>query len=107
MLRLKPKVLSYAIGVLLFATPNTLYSEESDRLPAALLCSVSDQTVIVYLSRFNADGSAQYSSLSGGAVVVNSEGVVEPAATMNPGSCAGRTVQELREAGETREFAPG
>ena len=69
------------------------------------MCSASDQTVVVYLSSMGVDGSARYLGLSGGVAEVNSEGVVTPAGTMKPGNCAGRTIQELREAGQALEFA--
>lgn len=82
-----------------------LLAEESNDLPAALFCSRSELTFVVYLSRIEADGSAQYNGVSGGVAIVNSEGVVEPAESMKKGNCAGRTMQELREAGQTRDFA--
>ncbi|PSL14526.1 hypothetical protein [Shimia abyssi] len=88
-----------------FCVAEGAYAKGAGGLPAALMCSVSEQTFVVYLSRIEPDGSAQYSGLNGGVAKVNSDGVVEPAETMKQGDCAGRTIQELREAGQVLDFA--
>lgn len=85
--------------------PTGSYAAETTDLPAALLCSVGDRTTFIYLSRIQPDGSAEYSGLNGGVALVDATGVVEPAETMIQGDCVGKTIEDLRAAGKTREFA--
>ena len=95
-----------AVSVLAWAiAPTGTYAADTTDLPAALLCSVSDHTTFIYLSRIEPDGSAEYSGLNGGVAMVDAAGVVEPAETMIQGDCVGKTIQELRVAGKTRDFA--
>ena len=73
-------------------------------LPQALLCSVQDTLSVVYLTRVNADGSAIYLATPSDFVTVTPEGVVEHRNAAQS-DCTGRTVEQLRTAGQTRAFA--
>ncbi len=84
---------------------NPANASEFDTFPTALFCTVSDSTFVLYLTKLDSDGSALYAGVSGGAVTASKDGLVEPVATMNPGDCAGRTIDELRKAGKARDFA--
>ncbi|WP_299355226.1 hypothetical protein [uncultured Shimia sp.] len=83
---------------------NTSRAEDVADLPAAIMCAVSDQTYVVYLSKIESDGSALYAGIHGGVALVGADGKIKPTDTMNAGDCADRTIQELREAGKTRDF---
>ena len=71
-------------------------------LPHALICAKEGVTVVGYLARVNADGSAIYMSPSDILVAVSAEGVVD---NRSDGSCSGKTLAELRDSGQSRDFA--
>jgi hypothetical protein len=73
-------------------------------IPHALFCEKEGIIVIGYLARINSDGSAVYMSPSNIVVEVSPEGVVDNRAD---GSCAGKSLAELRENGQVRDFAAG
>ena len=58
--------------------------------------------MVGYLARVNADGSAIYMSPSDILVAVAAEGVVD---NRSDGSCSGKTLAELRDSGQSRDFA--
>lgn len=70
-------------------------------LPLALICAKGDVTVIGYLASINADGSAVYLTPANIVVAVSPEGVVDNRAD---GTCAGKSLDELRDNGQTRAF---
>ena len=71
-------------------------------LPHALICTKDSVTVVGYLARVNEDGSAVYMTSSRIAVEVSSDGVVDNRAD---GTCAGKSLNELRDSGQTRNFS--
>lgn len=72
------------------------------QLPHALICSNGGVTVVGYLTRVNGDGVSVYMTLSGITVTVSPEGKV---AERSSSSCSGKSLDELRDLGQTREFA--
>lgn len=70
-------------------------------LPQALICTKDSVTVVGYLARINADGSAVYMTPSNIVVEVSPDGVV---ANRSDGSCAGKSLDELRNSDQAREF---
>lgn len=73
--------------------------------PFAIICEFSEISHVFYLSKLQKDGVAVYVrpdgvigmiSLTGTASVVGGEG--------ERGSCGGKTIEELRSAGQTVEF---
>jgi hypothetical protein len=76
----------------------------AENIPHALFCEKEGVVVIGYLARVNSDGSAVYMSPSNIVVEVSPEGVVDNRAD---GSCAGKSLAELRENGQVRDFAAG
>ena len=71
-------------------------------LPHALFCGKEGVTVVGYLARVNADGSAIYMSPSDILVEVSAKGVVD---NRSGGTCSGKTLAELRDNGQARDFA--
>lgn len=71
-------------------------------LPQALICTSDDITAIGYLTRVNADGSAIYMAPNDIFVTVASDGRV---GNRGSGTCSGKTIDELRAIGLTRDFA--
>ena len=71
-------------------------------LPQALICTKDSVTVVGYLARINADGSAVYMTPSNIVVEVSSDGTVDRRAD---GTCAGKSLDELRNSGQARDFA--
>ena len=71
-------------------------------LPQALICTKDSVTVVGYLARINADGSAVYMTPSNIVVEVSSDGIVDNRAD---GTCAGKSLDELRDSGQARDFA--
>ena len=71
-------------------------------LPQALICTKDSVTVVGYLARINADGSAVYMTPSNIVVEVSPDGIVDNRAD---GTCAGKSLDELRNSGQSRDFA--
>ena len=104
-----PALLASAIamsfGAMGFGAAAQAQTEDPARgLPHALLCTVQDILFVGYLARIEADGSAIYMNPSSGHAMVSPEGVVSHPDGAQ-GSCAGQTIDELRAAGLTRDFA--
>jgi hypothetical protein len=75
-------------------------------LPAAIICyAPPDQSWrVIYLSKVNTNGDKMYITPDGRlTATVNAKGVME-APTNRPGSCYGKTVDELRSSGRILEF---
>ena len=90
------------IAILSMATTATAQQSTTiGDLPLALICAKEDVTVIGYLARVNADGSALYMTTTNIVVAVSPEGVVDNRAE---GTCAGKSLDELRASGQTRAF---
>ncbi len=81
-------------------------ADPSAYYPAAIVCSVAGKQNYVYLSAVESDGSVRYMTLVGAYVTFRPDGVAERPNQQGAGDCAGKTIEELRAAGQTREFAP-
>jgi hypothetical protein len=80
-------------------------AEDIKAFPLAIICEFSGISHVFYLSKLESDGVATYLrpdgvigrvSLTGTASVVGGEG--------ERGTCGGKTIDELRSAGQTFEF---
>jgi hypothetical protein len=102
-LRLLSGIVFSLVAVIGFST--TAIAQQKDpieNLPHALICAKGEVTVIGYLTRIDADGSAVYMTLNSVFVTVSPDGTV---GDRSAGTCSGKTLAELRAAGQTREFA--
>lgn len=91
-----------AVAILSIATAaNAQENNAIGNLPHALICAKDNVIVVGYLARVNTDGSAVYMTPSNIVVEVSADGVV---ANRSDGSCAGKSLDELRDGGQTREF---
>ena len=79
-------------------------AEQNITVPQVIICELKGVRHFAYLDRIDADGAATYLSHSGRFVTVSEGGVVTPGGQAVPGSCAGKTLEELRAAGQTRSF---
>lgn len=77
---------------------------DASQPPAVIVCTIDDTTHFAYLSVISADGTARYQSVGGGVAEFSEDGTVKAAGTMNTGNCSGKTIKQLREDGQTREF---
>jgi len=73
-----------------------------DDLPMALLCGKDQSIHVGYLTKVNADGSAFYMTINNAFVEVAPNGVV---GDRSGGTCSGKSLDELRALGQTRDFA--
>ncbi|MEH6836546.1 MULTISPECIES: hypothetical protein [Falsihalocynthiibacter] len=71
-------------------------------LPQALICDKAGITVVGYLAKVDAEGTAFYMTPNDIFVTVSSSGRVD---NRSDGSCSDKTLAELRANGQTREFA--
>lgn len=71
-------------------------------LPHALFCGKAGFTVVGYLTRVNADGSAVYMTPTGIVMEVSADGI---AGGRSEGNCSGKSMSELRANSQTRDFA--
>ena len=70
--------------------------------PDVILCKIDGGTLVVYLDRALDDGGAIYKGLGGSFATVDADGVFH---RENQQDCDGKTLDELRAAGKTRDFA--
>lgn len=69
-------------------------SEQDTAYPHTIVCEVKGLRYFLYLDHIAADGRAVYQTPSGKATALIEGGVVSRVAAI-PGSCAGKTVEEL------------
>ena len=69
--------------------------------PLVIICKNSGVSHFAYLDRIDAEGTATYMTPSGQFATVPAEGVVARGGVPVEGSCAGKTLEELRTAGQT------
>ena len=86
-------------------SPMQANAADSLDYPAVIVCSVAGKQNFAYLSAIEADGSAQYMSLTGAFATFDPEGQLNRPNQQAVGDCAGKSIQDLRDAGQTREFA--
>ncbi|MBT3143409.1 hypothetical protein DS909_03205 [Phaeobacter gallaeciensis] len=70
-------------------------------LPMAVICTKADTTVVGYLTKISPDGTTLYMAPNGNFVEFTPDGQVQDRAG---GSCSGKSLTELREAGQAIEF---
>ena len=94
-----------AIAMALMCNSVSVSAADMREFPSAVICNVGNGTqVIGYLSRVRKDGTAIYRA--GDIVaVIDADGIVEHSHLRQEGDCAGKSVEELRAAGQTVEFA--
>ena len=81
------------------------YATEVARyLPAAIVCSVAGKQHFAYLDVIEADGTARYITHAGSFAEIGVDGKVTRPGHLAVGDCADKTLTELREAGQTRDF---
>ncbi|WP_164658936.1 hypothetical protein [Tropicibacter sp. Alg240-R139] len=82
-----------------------VWAADTSQPPAVILCTIEGTTHYAYLSVVGADGTARYQSVGGGVAEFSADGTVKAAGTMNTGNCSGKTIKQLRQDGQTREFS--
>ena len=78
-------------------------ADQNVTYPQIIICGKSGIRYFAYLDRIGSDGVATYITPSGQSATI-SEGRVVRSKGAAAGSCAGKTIDELREAGQTRSF---
>lgn len=99
---------SIFFGALSVSLPTKAIAVELDDLPMALMCAEPNgRTILGYLNRVNPDGTAVYGTVLGDRfAVVDANGLVSVSElAVGGGSCDGRTIDDLRAAGQTRDFS--
>ncbi len=94
-------------GALFAAIALQAKAVELEELPFAVICEAPSGVAFVgYLSRVNPDGTAVYSTVLGRMFgQVDASGLIQMSDLVaGGGSCDGRTIDELRAAGQTRDF---
>ena len=94
-------------AALLIGAIGSSRAEAADQIitiPQMLICGLNGVRHFGYLDRIDADGTAIYMTPSGKFATVTEGGVVIRGVQAVPGSCSGKTLEELRAAGQTRSF---
>ncbi len=92
------------IGSFVIWHPGPASADEHNNLPAVIVCSIGDKQNFAYLATIEADGTARYMTMTGSFAEVSPDKVVMRKQNQAAGDCAGKTIDELRSAGQTREF---
>lgn len=98
---------SIFLGALTASLPTNAMAVEMEELPLALICKAPNGMAFLgYLNRVNPDGTAVYGTVLGDRfAVVDPNGLISVSElAAGSGSCDGRTIDELRAAGQTRDF---
>jgi hypothetical protein len=91
-----------AVAILSVATTASAQNNTTvGDLPHALICTKEGITVVGYLARVNANGSSVYMTPTNIIVAVSADGLVD---NRSDGTCAGKSLDELRGSGQTRDF---
>ena len=72
--------------------------------PFVIACERDGAWHFAYLDRIAADGTATYMTPSGRVVMAGADGIVSRAGQAVEGACAGKTLEELRAAGQAFSF---
>ena len=72
--------------------------------PHVIVCEFKGIRYFAYLDRIDADGTAIYMTPGGKCATVSEGGVVTRQGQAVEGSCAGKTLEDLRAAGQARSF---
>jgi hypothetical protein len=97
---------SMSAGILillaLVASPGPSLAEEAKvTYPLVIICKNNGVSHFAYLNRIDAEGTATYMTPNGQFATVSAGGVIARAGVPVEGSCAGKTLEELRTAGQT------
>jgi len=79
-------------------------ADQNITVPQVIICELNGVRHFAYLDRIDADGTAIYMTPSGKFATVSEGGVVTRQGQAVPGSCAGKTLEDLRAAGQARSF---
>ncbi len=96
-----------ACAALLIGAIGSSRTEAADQnimVPQMIICGLNGVKHFAYLDRIDADGTAIYMTPSGKFATVSEGGVVTRGGQAVLGSCAGKTLEDLRTAGQTRSF---
>ncbi len=69
-----------------------------------IVCEIKGERPFAYLDRIAADGTATYMTPSGQVVLAGADGVVSRGGQAVEGPCVGKTLEELRAAGQAFSF---
>jgi hypothetical protein len=95
-----------ALGMLSFVKPVLAQDAKITQFPLAIICEFAGIQHVFYISKLQGDGVAVYArpdgvlatiGLSGPSAVIGGDGAAK-------GSCGGKTLDELRSAGQAVEF---
>ena len=93
-----------AIALSHLAMPNNFraHAQEGsfDDFPFMVRCEVSGAHHAFYLSKIDPDGVAVYMTPDRRAGTVTIDGKAQPVGGSGPGSCSGKTLEQLRSAGQ-------
>ena len=96
-----------ACAALLIGAIGSSRTEAADQnitVPQVIICELNGVRNFGYLDRIDADGTAIYMTPSGKFATVPKGGVVTRGGQAVSGSCEGKSLEELRAAGQTRSF---
>ncbi len=96
---------TYAVAVLVAIAPGPSAAGDTNIThPLVIVCELKGARHFAYLDRIAADGTATYKTPSGQVVMAGADGVVSRGGQAVEGSCAEKTLEELRAAGQTFSF---
>ena len=94
-----------AVAALVAIAPGPSAAGDADIThPIVIVCELKGAQHFLYLDKIAADGTATYMTPSGLFANVAADGVVSRGGQAVEGACAGRTLEELRAAGQTFSF---
>ncbi len=94
-----------AVVVLVAITPGPSVAGDANIThPLVIACERDGAWHFAYLDRIAADGTATYKTPSGQVVMAGADGVVSRGGQAVEGACAGKTLEELRAAGQAFSF---
>ncbi len=94
-----------AVAVLVAIAPGPSAAGDTNIThPLVIVCELKGVQHFLYLDRIDADGTATYMTPSGQFANVAAGGVVSRGAQAVEGTCAEKTLEELRAAGQTFSF---
>src|SRR5687767_5097062 len=99
--------LSVGIAVLVSLSNSPAIAQVSPgdgQFPLAVQCSFAGTARYYYLSMIKPDGLAVYASPDGLAATITITGTATKIATEGNGSCTGKTIEELRDAGQALDI---
>ncbi len=79
-------------------------ADQNITVPQVIICGMNGVRNFAYLDRIDADGTAIYMTPSGKFATVTEGGVVTRGGQAVLGSCSGKTLEDLRAAGQTISF---